>query len=75
MRLPDLAKKVGIEFRWRPFDVRHVMIGKKNIPFKNKPVKTAYMWRDIERMPGTLIFASAPSRHRLTMQKPIVNQQ
>lgn len=49
MRLPEIEKTSGVEFRWRPFDVRHVMIEQKNIPFKDKPVKTAYMWRDIER--------------------------
>ena len=48
-RLPDLAARSGVSFRWRPFDVRHVMIEQNNIPFMNKPVKTAYMWRDIER--------------------------
>ena len=49
MRLPDVAKSSGVEFRWRPYDVRHVMVEQNNIPFKDKPVKTAYMWRDIER--------------------------
>lgn len=49
MRLPQVAKEVGVEVRWRPFNVRHVMIEQNNIPFKDKPVKTAYMWRDIER--------------------------
>ena len=49
MRLPEVEKACGIEFRWRPFNVRHVMIAQNNIPFKDKPVKTAYMWRDIER--------------------------
>ena len=49
MRLPDLAKAAEVEFRWRPFDVRHIMFEQNNIPFRNKPVKTAYMWRDIER--------------------------
>ena len=48
-RLPSIAKDAGVEFRWRPFNVRHVMIEQNNIPFKDKPVKTAYMWRDIER--------------------------
>jgi 2-hydroxychromene-2-carboxylate isomerase len=28
------------------------MIEQNNIPFKDKPVKTAYMWRDIERRAG-----------------------
>jgi 2-hydroxychromene-2-carboxylate isomerase len=49
MRLPGLAKERGVGFRWRPFNVRHVMVEQNNIPFKDKPVKTAYMWRDIER--------------------------
>ena len=49
MRLSEIEKQSGIEFRWRPFNVRHVMVEQNNIPFKDKPVKTAYMWRDIER--------------------------
>lgn len=49
MRLSEIEKQSGIEFRWRPFNVRHVMVEQNNIPFKGKPVKTAYMWRDIER--------------------------
>ena len=49
MRLPDLAKTQGVTFRWRPFDVRHIMVEQENISFRNKPVKTTYMWRDIER--------------------------
>ena len=49
MRLGELARTSGVDFRWRPFNVRHVMVEQNNIPFKDKPVKTAYMWRDIER--------------------------
>ncbi len=49
MRLPDVAQASGVSFRWRPFDVRHVMVLQNNIPFKDKPVKAAYMWRDIAR--------------------------
>ena len=48
-RLPAVAAAEGVTFRWRPFDVRHVMVAQNNIPFKDKPIKTAYMWRDIER--------------------------
>jgi 2-hydroxychromene-2-carboxylate isomerase len=44
-----VAKANDVEFRWRPYNVRHVMVEQNNIPFKDKPVKTAYMWRDIER--------------------------
>jgi hypothetical protein len=49
MRLADVEKASGLAFRWRPFNVRHVMVAQNNVPFKDKPVKTAYMWRDIER--------------------------
>ena len=49
MRLKDFQETHGVVIRWRPFDVRHVMVEQKNIPFTNKPVKSAYMWRDIQR--------------------------
>lgn len=49
MRLAEVETTSGVRFRWRPFNVRHVMVEQNNIPFKDKPVKTAYMWRDIER--------------------------
>jgi len=49
MRLTGVAQAADIDFRWRPFNVRHVMIEQNNIPFTDKPEKTAYMWRDIER--------------------------
>ena len=49
MRLPEVARAAGLTVRWRPFNVRHVMMEQNNIPFANKPVKSAYMWRDIER--------------------------
>ncbi|MCC1493114.1 2-hydroxychromene-2-carboxylate isomerase [Cognatishimia sp. F0-27] len=49
LRADDVAARRGLTLRWRPFDVRHVMVAQNNIPFKDKPVKAAYMWRDIER--------------------------
>ena len=49
MRLNDYEQQSGVTFNWCPFDVRAVMIEQKNIPFANKPEKSAYMWRDIER--------------------------
>jgi len=49
MRLSDYASEHGVSFNWRPFNVRDIMIEQKNIPFSNKPSKSAYMWRDIER--------------------------
>ncbi|MFN6978505.1 MAG: 2-hydroxychromene-2-carboxylate isomerase [Gemmobacter sp.] len=49
MRLPAVARETGIAFRWRPFNVRHVMTVQNNIPFRDKPQKAAHMWRDIAR--------------------------
>lgn len=49
MRLTQVEETSGVKFRWHPFNVRHVMVEQNNIPFKDKPVKSAYMWRDIER--------------------------
>lgn len=49
MRIEDVAAREGVDVRWRPFNVRDIMIEQQNIPFMNKPVKTAYMWRDIAR--------------------------
>ena len=49
MRLKDVERQIGIRFDWRPFSVRKIMQEQNNIPFSEKPVKAAYMWRDIER--------------------------
>jgi 2-hydroxychromene-2-carboxylate isomerase len=48
-RLPALAAAKGMRFNWRPFSVRAIMREQNNSPFAGKPVKSAYMWRDIER--------------------------
>ncbi|CAD0183332.1 DSBA-like thioredoxin domain protein [Ruegeria sp. THAF57] len=49
MRLDDWCAENDVAVAWRPFNVRSVMSEQKNIPFAGKPVKSAYMWRDIER--------------------------
>ncbi len=49
MRLDSVAARNGVDFVWHPFNVRAIMREMDNIPFANKPVKAAYMWRDIER--------------------------
>jgi len=56
MRLKAVEDGSGVSFRWRPFSVRAIMIEQKNIPFVGKPVKMAYMWRDIERRARTYGF-------------------
>jgi 2-hydroxychromene-2-carboxylate isomerase len=49
MRLAEFEQSRGVAFRWRPFSVRQIMIEMDNVPFRTKPAKAAYMWRDIER--------------------------
>ncbi len=48
-RAEALATREGLSLRWRPFSVRSIMIEQNNRPFVGKPVKLAYMWRDLER--------------------------
>ena len=52
MRLDGVAARLGTRFDWRPFQVRDIVVEQSNRPFVGKPVKTAYMWRDIERRAG-----------------------
>jgi 2-hydroxychromene-2-carboxylate isomerase len=49
MRVGALAARAQVEIAWRPFSVRTLMVEQNNIPFRDKPIKAAYMWRDIER--------------------------
>ncbi|PDT54625.1 MULTISPECIES: 2-hydroxychromene-2-carboxylate isomerase [Sinorhizobium] len=49
MRLSEVAEKAGVEVRWRPFDVSEIQAEANDGPFAGKPLKAAYMWRDIER--------------------------
>jgi 2-hydroxychromene-2-carboxylate isomerase len=49
MRIEGVARRSDLSFRWRPFDVRAVMLAMDNIPFSTKPIKARYMWRDLER--------------------------
>jgi 2-hydroxychromene-2-carboxylate isomerase len=67
MRLEEVAKSSGVEVRWRPFSVRAVMIELKNIPFTGKPVRMAYMWREIEHRAEAYGFpARVPAPYPLT---------
>ena len=49
MRLDELEQSSGIRFRWRPFHLLAILQEMKHVPFADKPAKSAYMWRDIER--------------------------
>ncbi|MGE0698807.1 MAG: 2-hydroxychromene-2-carboxylate isomerase [Hyphomicrobiaceae bacterium] len=48
-RLDEVSKRTGIAFQWRPFRLRTITQEQNNTPFRGKPIKSAYMWRDIER--------------------------
>ena len=48
MRIDRVEEAADVAFRWRPFSVRAIMIEMDNIPAR-KPLKLAYMWRDLER--------------------------
>lgn len=48
-RLHEVETATGMHFRWRPFNARAIMHEMNNVPFATKPVKLAYMWRDLER--------------------------
>lgn len=48
-RLQQVEATTDVQFRWRPFNVRAIMQEMNNIPFATKPVKLAYMWRDVGR--------------------------
>ena len=49
MRIERTARAAGVEVRWRPFSVRALMTEQGNLMRSQPAVKTAYMWRDIER--------------------------
>jgi 2-hydroxychromene-2-carboxylate isomerase len=48
MRAGEAARRAGVELRWRPFNLRAIMVEQNNIP-RNNPVKMQYAWRDVER--------------------------
>jgi len=48
-RAQEVASREGVTLRWRPFNVRAIMMEQDNRPFVGKPAKLKYMWRDLER--------------------------
>jgi 2-hydroxychromene-2-carboxylate isomerase len=48
MRISELAKVAGVTVRWRPFNVRPLMI-ENNVALRSEKAKVKYLWRDIER--------------------------
>jgi 2-hydroxychromene-2-carboxylate isomerase len=56
MRIAPLAAARGVTVRWRPFLLGPIFKaqGWDNSPFNLYPAKGRYMWRDLERICGTL---------------------
>lgn len=73
-RLDDWCSEHDATVNWRPFNVRTVMAEQQNIPFAGKPVKSAYMWRDIERRAAKYrIHANLPAPYPIS-DLPLTNQ-
>ena len=67
MRLANVEADTGVTFDFRPFSVRAIMREMDNIPFAGKPIKSRYMWRDIERRAERYnIPVSVPAPYPLT---------
>ena len=43
VRIAKRASAANVAVRWRPFNVRQIMVDMDNIPFGKKPVKAAYL--------------------------------
>ena len=74
MRLDEIARRERVAFRWRPFDVRAIMVAMDNIPFSKKPIKAQYMWRDIERRAAMYNVAWSGIPHYPLQHLPFVNR-
>jgi 2-hydroxychromene-2-carboxylate isomerase len=49
MRIERVLARYDIAVRWRPFNMPQIVREMNNIPFRTKPKKLSYMFRDIER--------------------------
>jgi 2-hydroxychromene-2-carboxylate isomerase len=54
MRIAELGAAAGLEIRWRPFNLRAILIEQNNTSFARTPVRLAYSWRDIARRAARL---------------------
>jgi 2-hydroxychromene-2-carboxylate isomerase len=52
VRLAAVQRASGARFKWRPFHLLVILQEMKHVPFADKPAKTTYMWRDLERRAG-----------------------
>lgn len=49
MRIEALASSAGVAVRWRPFNLREILLEQRNTGFTTNEVKLNYFWHDIER--------------------------
>lgn len=49
MRIEALAAKAKVAIRWRPFNLRGILIEQNNTGFTKNDVKMNYFWHDVER--------------------------
>jgi 2-hydroxychromene-2-carboxylate isomerase len=49
MRIGALASAAHTEVRWRPFNLREILIEQNNTAFTKNEVKMNYFWHDVER--------------------------
>ena len=49
MRIEPLASAAHIEVRWRPFNLREILVEQNNTAFTKNEVKMNYFWHDVER--------------------------
>jgi len=49
MRIETLALAAQVQVRWRPFNLREILIEQSNTAFMENEVKMNYLWHDIER--------------------------
>lgn len=47
MRIDEAARAAGVAVRWRPFNLRAIMVEQNNT--SRPPAKMRYIWRDLER--------------------------
>jgi 2-hydroxychromene-2-carboxylate isomerase len=59
MRITALAAPGAIAIRWRPFNLRAILIEQNNTSFARNPVRLAYNWRDIARRAARMGIAFA----------------
>jgi 2-hydroxychromene-2-carboxylate isomerase len=49
MRIEELAASAGLTVRWRPFNLREILVEQNNTAFIRNPIRMNYSWRDVER--------------------------